>query len=188
MHYFTLQDRLRETIQGCSRMRGPVNPVQLRGFGTHTHIHAVCSAGLESLERFGSQHARSSVLWTPKLWWRRSYKRSKPPASRSISAAVAFMLRDTFFRRVICSAAAPESDSVRLKATFNASCCFVSRVRLASSMRKLQNGSSLTAVVLCGVCFDTAAELNRAAAESRLLDACCTSSRPQLYPRGPRCS
>jgi hypothetical protein len=48
-----------ETIQGCSRMRGPVNPVQLRGFGTHTHIHAVCSPRAESLERFGSQHVHA---------------------------------------------------------------------------------------------------------------------------------
>src|ERR1700738_1431393 len=110
---------------------------------------------------------RALNIWTPKGWWRLWYKRSSSPATRTIPAAVEFILLGSVVRRPEFAASLREPICAGLKAAFKASCWCARRVSLASSMRKLRNGSSLEAFGLCGMRFGAATKVvDKAAAVS----------------------
>src|SRR3979490_2682841 len=102
---------------------------------------------------------RALNILTPKGWWRLWYKRSSPPARRTIPAAVEFILREDVVRRPELAPPLREPTCTGLKAAFKSSCWCASRVSLASSMRKLRNGSSLEAFGLWGMRFCAATKV-----------------------------
>src|ERR1700693_111028 len=102
---------------------------------------------------------RALNIWTPKGWWRLWYKRSSPPATRTIPAAVEFILLEVVVRRPELAAWLREPTCTGLKAAFKASCCCARRVSLVSSMRKLRNGSPLETFGLCGMRFGAATKV-----------------------------
>src|SRR5580693_10580969 len=102
---------------------------------------------------------RALNIWTPKGWWRLWYKRSSPPATRAIAAAVEFILLEAVVRRPELAVSLRELPCTRLKAAFKASCCCARRVSLASSVRKLRNGSSPEAFELRGARFVAATKV-----------------------------
>src|ERR1700732_24444 len=109
-------------------------------------------------------------IWTPKGWWRLWYKLSSPRATRTIPAAVEFILLEGVVRRRESAALLREPPCTRLRAAFKASCCCARSVSLASSMRKLRNGSSLEAFELRGVRFVAAPKVvDRAATVSHAI-------------------
>src|ERR1700681_1057497 len=78
---------------------------------------------------------------------------------RTIPAAVELILLEAVVRRHESAALLREPPCARLRAAFNASCCCARTVSLASSMRKLRNGSSPEAFELCGVRFVAATKV-----------------------------
>jgi len=72
---------------------------------------------------------------------------------------VAFILLEGVVRRPELAASPREPTCTGLKAAFKASCWCARRVSLASSMRKLRNGSSLEAFGLCGMRFGAASKV-----------------------------
>src|ERR1700730_6359026 len=113
---------------------------------------------------------RALNIRTPKGWWRLWYTRSRPPATRKISAAVEFILLEVVVRRSELAASLREPTCTGLKAAFKASCCCARRVSLVSSMRKLRKGSSLEAFRLSGIRFCAATKVvDRAATVSHAI-------------------
>src|SRR5438874_943212 len=114
---------------------------------------------------------RALNIWTPKGWWRLWYKRSSPPTTRTIPAAVEFILLEAVLRRPeLAAALLREPGCTGLKAAFKASCWYARRVNLASSMRKLRNGSPTGAFVPCGVPLDAATKgVDKAATASHVI-------------------
>src|SRR4029077_9938714 len=101
---------------------------------------------------------RALNIWTPKGWWRAWYKRSSSRATRTIPATVASISPEVvrhselaaWLRQPVCTG---------LKAAFKASRWCARRVSLASSMRKLRNGSPLDAFGLSGMHFGAATKV-----------------------------
>jgi hypothetical protein len=110
---------------------------------------------------------RALNIWTPKGWWRFWYKRSSPPATRTIPAAVDFILMEAVVLRLELAALFREPTCTGLKAAFKASCWCASKVSLASNVRKLRNGSPPRAFVLCGI---------RLGAATKVVDKAATAS------------
>src|ERR1700730_10165853 len=74
----------------------------------------------------------------------------------TIPAAVEVILLEGVVRRRELAASLREPTCAGLKTAIKASCCCASRVSLASSIRKLRNGSPLEAFGLCGMLFGAA--------------------------------
>src|ERR1700694_737718 len=102
---------------------------------------------------------RALNSWTPKGWWRLWYRRSSPPARRAIPAAVEFILLKGVVRRPELAPPLREPTCTGLEGAFKASCWGARGVSLASSTRKLRNGSPLEAFGLCGMRFGAATKV-----------------------------